>query len=167
MATHRLSSQGNESKPVSEDRDPDFLVCDFDPHPRVDPGEYELCCTEAKVYKDPGLGVWKCRLRFKNFMLEDFPEIFGFINLGKDPKPPGRRSRYAREWAIANDGPPAKRRRMSPRIFKNKMFVVDVGWVQPTQHNGQTHTKHSRYSLVKEIKALACGSLQVAKHSST
>jgi len=151
-------------KPKSRKRDvsggiagePDFLVSDHDPYPQVEPGDYELYCNEARVYCDPGLKVWKCRYRFVHPMREDFPPLFGFINLGRERKPPGRRSRYYFEWTIANGQTPRKRQVMSARIFKGKIFLVRVDWVMPRQHDGKTHTLATRYSLVKGIVELAC-----------
>ncbi len=136
--------------------DPHFLYCDHDPYPRVEPGEYDLYCIEAKPYRDPGLKVWKCRYRFINPMQEEFPSLYGFIHLGDGCKPPGRRSRYKREWTIANGHPPGKRQRLSARVFTGKLFRVRVGWVLPRQHDGKLHTAATRYSLVREILALAC-----------
>jgi hypothetical protein len=136
--------------------DPSFLVCGIDPYPQVEPGEYELYCDEAKVYLDPGLKVWKCRYRFRDLLRLDFPVLYGFINLGKENKQPGRRSRYFHEWTIANGHPPAKRQRMPSYTFRGKFFVVWVDWVQARQHDGKLHTLATRYSLVKQIRALAC-----------
>ena len=136
--------------------EPDFLVSNHDPYPQVQPGEYQLYCNDVRVYRDPGLKVWKCRYRFVHPMREDFPPLYGFINLGRDRTPPGRRSRYYFEWTVANGHLPRKRQVLSPRIFKGKIFVVRVDWVMSRQHDGKKHTSATRYSLVKGIVDLAC-----------
>lgn len=159
----RLRKQETENGQRASE-EPHFLCCDHDPYPQVPPGEYELYCTEAKPYLDPGMKTWKCRYRFIHPMLRDFPVIYGFINLGKGENPPGPRSRYHHEWSIANNGTPRKRQVMSARIFKGKIFRVRVDWVLPRQHDGKLHTEVTRYSLVKAILALACsGVVEVTK----
>jgi hypothetical protein len=130
----------------------DSLVWGSEQYPQIQPGEYELYCTEAKVYFDPGLKVHKCRYRFIKPMDDDFPPVYGFIHIGEQLKTPGRRSRYFREWSIANGDAPGKRQVMSPRIFQSKFFLVRVGWVLARQHDGKEHTSETRYSLVREIK---------------
>lgn len=155
-ARARDGRRGVAGEDTGGGEDPHFLYCAHDPYPRVEPGEYELYCIEAKPYRDPGLKVWKCRYRFINPMQEGFPSLYGFIHLGDGSKPPGSRSRYLREWTIANGEPGRKRQRLSPRIFTSKLFRVRVDWVLPRQHDGKTHTAASRYSLVKEIIALVC-----------
>ena len=136
--------------------DPHFLKCDFDPYPRVPPGDYLLYCDAAQTYLDPGLKSWKCRYRFRDLGREDFPALFGFINLVKGEKRPRPRSRYYREWTIANGRAPAKRERMSSRAFKGKFFHVRVDWVLERRCDGKLHTTATRYSLVKEVIGLAC-----------
>jgi len=138
----------------------DFLVCDHDPHPRVPPGDYVLYCSEAKVYCDPGLKAYKCRLRFSDPSSETLPMLSAFINLGSNPKPPGPRSRYYQEWTIANGARPKRKDRMSPNVFLGKFFLVRVGWVHEKQYDGRAHTEHTRYSLVREIKALECSGVK-------
>ncbi len=155
-ARKRHGKASFEGGTKTDSTDPSFLYCAHEAYPKVMPGTYELYCTEARSYLDPGMKTWKCRYRFIDPLREDSPALFGFINLSKDCSPPGRRSRYFHEWTIAVGQLPRKRQVMSDRVFRGKLFRVRVDWVSPRQHNCKTHTDATRYSLVKEILALAC-----------
>jgi hypothetical protein len=128
----------------------DGPICESDPYPRYSPGEYEVRCLEAKIYRDPRIRRWVCRLRCA-LVLDPEREVYGFPNLGTGEKPKaGRGSKYWRYWVIANGSPPRKRQIMSTRIFKDKIFLVRVGTVED-RSDGSKHLESEKYSTIQEI----------------
>lgn len=116
---------------------------------RIKPGEYAAQCVHAKVYRDPGFRTWKALLRFR--LIDGGQEVYGFLNLGRGESPrAGRRSRYWEVWTLANGAPPRKRQTMTARVFRGKVFLVEVSDVTRT---GDRRPHHPRaiYSTVKRI----------------
>jgi hypothetical protein len=116
---------------------------------RIEPGEYAAQCAHAKVYRDPGFRTWKALLRFR--LIDGGQEIYGFYNMGRGESPhAGRRSRYWAAWTLANGAPPRRGQTMTPRVFRGKVFLVQVSDVTHTG-DGKPHHPSAIYSTVKKI----------------
>jgi len=118
--------------------------------PRLPAGAREMICTEARMYRDPGFNAWKVRLRFHDLLNEE--HVFGFFHLSRGSKPViGRRSRYYAAWVMANGGPPRRRDRLSPRVFKGKWFLLRIRDVRK-RHDQLEHSEHDVYSNAEILK---------------
>jgi hypothetical protein len=100
-------------------------------YPRIVPGEYFGYCKSARQYRDPGYQRWTCLL-----LWDVFSEIGGdvratiplWLSLGNRMNPRATtRGNYLKTWVIANDGPPKRRDRISPRVFLRRMARVEIG----------------------------------------
>lgn len=128
----------------------DGPICESDPYPRYEPGEYEIRCTEAKFYRDPRFRRLVCRLRCA-LVIDPEREVYWFLNLGTGPKPEaGRGSKYWRAWVIANGILPKKRQVLSVRVFVGKIFLVRIGDVE-RRMDGSEHSEVEKYSVIQEI----------------
>jgi hypothetical protein len=116
---------------------------------RIAPGKYSAQCVHAKIYRDPGFRTWKALLRFR--LIEGGQEVYGFLNLGSgESAHAGRRSRYWEAWTLANGAAPRKRQAMTARVFRNKIFLVEISDVTRTG-DGKAHHPSAIYSTVKAI----------------
>jgi len=100
-------------------------------YPRIAPGHYRAYCKLAKHYWDPGFNRWVCLLRW-DVLTDDLFRVIAcvpqWISLGTCERPrASRRGKYIPEWVRANGGPPARRDRLSPRVFVNRMARVEIG----------------------------------------
>lgn len=130
----------------------DGPICESDPYPRYEPGEYEVRCVQAKIYPERRFRRLVCRLRCV-LITDPEGEVYGFLNLGTAGKPQaGRNSKYWRAWVIANGAQPRKRQVLSSRVFVGKIFLVRIGTVE-TDMEGNKHADLVRYSVVQEILA--------------
>lgn len=144
---------GEDSSPPNSEagkengiRDP---VCDVEPYRRYTPGEYELRCVKATIYRDPRFKCWKCRLDYQ--FLTDRQAVSGFFHLGSGPQPnAGRGSEYRRAWVIANGAAPAKRQKLSRFVFVGKIFKVRIDDTRK-RYDGRDHPQAEVYSTVKEL----------------
>ena len=131
-------------------------VCEGDPYPLFEPGKYEAQGVQACLYRDPQFRRWTVLIRFQllaNGGVASVGQACGFFNLGQGEMPrAGRRSRYWRAWVIANGAQPRKRQVLSPRVFKGKIFEVEIDTVKHGQ-DGRKHPIAAQYSTVKEILA--------------
>ena len=124
-------------------------VCETDPYPRHEPGEYEAECVSVVTYWHPQLRAWKCRLGFK--ILGERDGVFCFLHLGNGEAPKaGPRSEYYRVWVLATGHTPRKRQTLSKRVFKGKGFKVRIGDTT-RRFDGRNHPDGQIYSTVKEI----------------
>ena len=124
-------------------------VCEHDPYPRYQPGTYELACTGAAIYRDPKFKAWKCKLDFK--MVPCGSVVSGFFHLGRGDRPSaGRSSRYRHAWIIAAGAAPRKRQALSSRVFKGKLFKVEIADVVK-RFDQTSHPEGARYSTVQRI----------------
>jgi hypothetical protein len=108
--------------------EPEIQWRDYD---RIEPGIYPAYCRWAKHYRDPGFKRWTCLLRF-DLLSDDLVRVLArvplWMNLGARDKPhAGRRRRYFKEWVRANGGPPARRDRLSPKVFTGRIARVEIG----------------------------------------
>ena len=124
-------------------------VCGENPRPHHKVGTCEVECLSAAMYPDKRLRAWKCRLKFR--LVPDGGEVCAFFHLGRGDRPhAGPNSEYRRAWCIAAGKPPRKRQVLSSRIFKGKLFQVELGNV--TKRADQTiHAKAAEYSVVRRI----------------
>lgn len=130
----------------------DGPISESDPYPRYKPGDYEVICEEAKIYRDPQFRRLVCRLRCA-LVVDPEKKICCFLNLGNLEKPTaGRRSNYRRAWVIANGEQPKRRQILSKRTFVGKIFLVSIGDVA-NDMDGRELADFEKYSVIQEIKA--------------
>jgi len=146
--------QARNELQISNLESDDVPICGAE-YPLVAEGIRELRCIDARIYRHPGLPdrPWKCQLEFAAGFGE-CPNLFGFLHLGTKEKPDaGRARRYWRCWCLANQGPPKKRQKMSPRVFKNKWFVVQIETVRQKRKGKivEQLPEHLWYSVIREI----------------
>lgn len=124
-------------------------VCKDKPHPFVKPGIYDAECYRYVIYTDPQFKRAVCMLKFR-LTLEGV-EMVHFLNLGDNEHPhPGRRSLYRCAWIVATGNQPRKSQVMSPRVFTQKLYEVEVG--SPSKRwDGTERSPGERYSVVKRI----------------
>ena len=119
------------------------------PLPRIPAGEYEAQCF--KTEKKPFLGSEK--KLYLHFIIIDGEhqgiKLFGVYNVNYKSFP--KASKYYTDWAIANEGLPTRRERMSQNIFKNKVFLVKVRDTIPKYDDGKPKPEMFRYSVVDRI----------------
>lgn len=124
------TSQSAASLKLMPDAEPGIEWRDY---PRIGPGVYPAYCHFAKIYFDHHFKRWTCLLRFEVRSNDLFRVIASrvpmWLNLGSNEKPHApRRGRYFKEWVHANSGDaPAKRDRLSPRIFAHRIATVEIG----------------------------------------
>ena len=99
-------------------------------YPRIPPGEYWAYCKWGNRYRDRGLRRWTCLLRWDVLTL-DLVRVLACVPqwfpLGDGERPrASRRGIYFPEWVRANGGPPARRDRLSPRVFVHRMARVEI-----------------------------------------
>ncbi len=124
-------------------------VCEADPYPRHEPGDYEAECVSAVTYWHPQLRAWKCRLEFKTLVERD--SVFCFLHLGNgETTKAGPRSEYYRVWVLATGHAPRKRQTLSNRVFKGKTYEIRIGDTI-RRFDGRNHPDGQIYSTVKEI----------------
>ena len=127
-------------------------------YPRVEPGEYAATSGRAFVYFDKFFNRHVCFVRF--FVLDDsrmnvIAQLPWFLNLGSGPRPrAGRRSRYLHAWVTANGRSPARRDRLSPRVFEHRAARVRVGDTTMTFRGDH---KFGAYSVIKEVLSWETG----------
>jgi hypothetical protein len=114
-------------------------------YPRIVPGEYIAYCKAARLYRDPGFKRWTCQL-FWDVFAEIGGEVIAtvplWLSLGNGAKPRAtRRMKYSEVWILANDGPPTRADRISPRVFLRRMARVEIGDAKSV----------APYSVVKRI----------------
>jgi len=76
-----------------------------------------------------------------------------WLAIPKDGEQPSPRSEFSMAWAIVNGGPPARRDRMSARIFKNAVLRVTTAQVM-TFDNGEKRPENQQYSKVHRVLSL-------------
>jgi hypothetical protein len=108
--------------------DPEIQWRDYD---RIEPGIYPAYCRCNKTYHDPGFKRWTCLLLF-DVLSDDLSRVLArvpmWMNLGAGDKPhAGRRKKYFKEWVRANGEPPARRDRLSPKVFTGRMARIEIG----------------------------------------
>jgi hypothetical protein len=128
---------------------------------RIEPGDYPAYCKKAHWYWEPGFKRWTCILLFDVFSEDDLQSSLGtipkWINGGNGKKPKaGRRGHYLPEWVKANGGPPARKDRLSPRVFMRRMARVRIA---------DTTKGAVPYSVVRQILEWSTGQAVNQSHS--
>ncbi len=84
-------------------------------------------------------------------LVPDGGEVCAFFHLGRGDRPhAGPNSEYRRAWTIAAGAAPRKRQTLSPKIFKGKLFEVELGDVTKRADQSE-HAKAAKYSVVRRI----------------
>lgn len=121
--------------------------------PRLTPGEYRAYCRSAKIYRDRGFKRWVCAVQFDvlDGNLNKLARTTWFLNLGSGDKPHvTRRSNYWAAWVKANGGPPQRRDRMSPLVFKKRYATILVA--DTTRDSRQElAVKELAYSVIRDV----------------
>jgi len=122
--------------------------------PRIEPGEYPAFSRLAKVYFDHHYKRWVCAVQFNilsDSLIDVVAELTWYLNMGNRERPhAGRRGKYWPAWVKANDGPPKRRDRLSPRIFERRYAVVEIGDTCKNYRQESTN-EESCYSVVKDV----------------
>jgi hypothetical protein len=119
---------------------------DWANYPRIEPRVYSAYCKKAHWYWDPGFKRWTCLMLF-DVLTEDLQSSLATVPMwmnggsGDGPRA-GLRSIYFPAWVKANGGPPARKDRLSPRVFEKRMARVRVG---------DTFKGAVTYSVVRQI----------------
>ncbi len=134
-------------KPKLEDED--GPICADDPRPHVPDGEYDVECVEAKSHRYP---LFKREAVILTMAIVDGPHagvmLERFYNVPGGIK---RGSNFYREWTLANQGtPPRRREKLALKKFKHKLFRVEVTTVK-TDRDGHPLPVSLRYSRVSRI----------------
>ena len=123
-------------------------ICNDEQYPRYEPGNYEVRCISAEVYRDPRFRCWKCRLECH--FLTERAVVSGFLNLGTGDKPgAGRGSEYRRVWIMANGAQPKKRQVLSARVFRDKFF----GFASAIRNADTTAENTSKQNVTPQSKS--------------
>ena len=139
-------------------------VFDSDPRPLIPEGDYLCLCTGGKKFYNP---MFKREVAVLHFQPIDGVfvgtplERFFSVNKRRDPEtkrmreyPVGRNSIYLREWTIANqDRPPRRRDRLPLSKFFGKVFSVRVETIAQAW-DGRFHPSSLRYSKVASVLSL-------------
>jgi hypothetical protein len=127
------------------------FICGEEYKPLIRDGTYEAQCIDfnSKFY------LGKTRKLFLHFKILTNGEYFGERIFQAFNMPYNRRirqgSKYYKTWVMVNDWKkPTRNAKMSPRLFKNKIFKIKTRTVKP-MHNRKEMPQHFWYSVVDEI----------------
>lgn len=144
--TKREAAPSSPDLRVVEESAPVFQGTEYT---KIEAGKYSAQCVQFKVYCDPGFRRWVVMLRFR--LIEGGQEVCAFYNLGRrEGSCPGRRSRYWKAWTLANGTAPRKGQKMYPKVFRGKVFLVEVANVT-RDSEGRLHHASAVYSTVNNI----------------
>jgi hypothetical protein len=122
--------------------------------PRIEPGEYHAFSRSSAIYWDRQYKRWVCAVQFDildGALIETVARLTWYLNMGNRDKPrAGRRSNYWAAWVNANDGPPKRNDRLSPRVFERRYALVRVGNTGKNYRQEPTD-EQSCYSVVKDV----------------
>jgi len=110
------------------------FICDDDYRPLIPNGKYTAQCIDY----DSKFCLGKRRKLFLNFVIlegeHQGKKLFQAFNMPYD----GRiktGSKYYKSWCMVNGWqPPTRNAKMSPRLFKNKIFTIATRTVYPPIH---------------------------------
>ena len=134
------------------------FVCAENYRPLIPNGIYEAQCFKYDSTFKLGKKTRKTFLHFR--IVEPGPhcgkQIFMAFNM-PDEKKIRMGSKYYKTWCLVNGWKkPSKNAKMSPRIFKNKIYKIKTRPVKP-KHHGKEMPKDFWYSVVDEIIELVAG----------
>jgi hypothetical protein len=122
---------------------------DSDPRPFVPEGNYEAVCVKFEVKKYLG-SEKKLYLHYEIMQgVHIGTKLFQAINYKYRSFP--KASKYYTEWTVANGALPQRRDKMSPRIFKDRAFLVKVKTSKPKYDDGEFKSELFHYSIVERI----------------
>jgi hypothetical protein len=125
--------------------------------PLIPNGMYEAQC----IAHNSGFHIGKTRKTFLHFKILDPIEhigkkIFMVFNMPYD-KEIKMGSKYYKTWCFVNNWQkPSKNSKMSPRLFKNKIYKITTRTVKP-KHNGKEMPNNFWYSVIDEIVQVLAG----------
>jgi hypothetical protein len=135
------------------------FVCADNYRPLIPEGKYEAVCTGH----EESFCFGKTRKLFLHFKIitpgEHLgKELFLPFNMPYDGKLK-LGSKYYKTWVMVNSWQkPTRNAKMSPRIFLNKAYIVNVKTVKP-QHNGAIMPKDFHYSVIEQILRVNMGAV--------
>ena len=127
------------------------LVCAEDYRPLLPDGKYEAVC----VHYDQSFVLGKTRKLYLHFKItEQGPhyekQVFMAFNI-----PYKRRmkagSKYYKTYVQVNGRKPSRNSRMSPRIFKGRIYTIRIRTCKPKFPNGKEMPREYWYSVVDYI----------------
>ena len=126
--------------------------------PRIEPGEYDAVCLKTEIGRSWG-GRRDIYLRFRIYDSEyEGTELFMKCSYPKTKdKKMSYRHKYYQQWMLANGGPPAKKQRMSPKMFLNRMFKIKVVDTKRTHNDGTPLPSFAQYSVISTIIEVVAG----------
>lgn len=138
-------------------------VFEFEPRPLIPDGNYVCLCLGGRKFYNPMFKREVAVLRFQPIdgafvgtpLERFFPVTKRFDRkLKRMREYVGRNSTYLREWTIANqDKPPRRRDRMPLSKFFGKVFLVQLETIERAW-DGRLHPSSLRYSKVAAILSL-------------
>ena len=127
------------------------IVCEADYWPLIPNDTYEAQCIRYNT----GFVLGKSKKIFLIFKILNQGQYFGMeifqaYNMPYNKKfRPGHK--YYKDWVMMNGWKaPSKNTSMSPRIFKNKIFIIKTRTTKPKRKNKEM-PKEFWYSVVDEI----------------
>jgi len=132
------------------------FVCDKNPPAVIPDGIYEAVC-----FKHDEAYLFKSLKLFLHFEIISPAEYKGIKIQMYFNMPVNRRlaqgSKYYKTWVMVNDWKqPSRNTKMSPKLFKNKVFRVKTFKAKP-KHNGKEMPESQQYSKVEEIVEVITG----------
>ena len=125
-----------------------------DPRPYIPDGKYEAQCIDVELSNYRG-SQKKLYLHFK--IIEGPHQGTKLFEVCNYYERVPRGSKYYKQWPIANGGLPTKSDSMSPKVFLNKIFRVEVRTVTPKHDDGKPLPEMYLYSVVDKILAKSAG----------
>ena len=133
------------------------FVCAENYKPLIPDGVYEAQCIKY----DSSFRLGKTRKTFLHFRILEpgsncGRQIFMAFNM-PDEKKIRIGSKYYKNWCLVNGWvKPSKNAKMSPRLFKSKIYRIKTRTVKP-KHNGKEMPQDFWYSVVDEIIEVLAG----------
>lgn len=116
-------------------------------------GEYEVVCTGAEIIELYKFG--RARKLFLHFQVyggeHNGTRLFLPMTAPAKGEKMGRGSKLYANYMIANGSPPARRDRVSLKVFKGRVFQVRVKTVCPAFESGKLKPESFHYSIVAEL----------------
>jgi len=112
-------------------------------------GEYDAVCFKTETALSYG-GMRKIFIKFRIYSGRyDGTELFMVCNYPKGKI--RRRLKYYEQWMLATGRRPAKREKLSPKVFPGRMYKVLVRDTRPKFADGKPKPGIFKYSVVDTI----------------
>lgn len=137
------------SQPVKNEKEFKCAGPKEDPRPLIPEGSYEAVCIKHEI--SPYLGKGKKLFLTYQIIQGEYMgiKLFQAINHNYNAFSPS--TKYYTEWTIANGDMPKRKDKMTPRIFKDKAFLVKVKTTKPKYEDGEYKPEKFHYSTVERI----------------